>query len=71
MLADALLILLTSGLSVFTDIINISTTGESAHLLVVAVLLILIAIVVFFLKRIIDKKNQSKYDEDDTFKGEK
>lgn len=71
MLADALLILLTTGLNIFTNIINISATGESAHLLVVAVLLILIAIVVFLLKKVIDKKNQSKYDEDDTFKDEK
>lgn len=70
MLAEALLILLTTGLSIFTNIINISTTGESAHLFVVAILLILIAVVVFFLKKVIDKKNQSKYDEEDTSKDE-
>ncbi|AVM42963.1 hypothetical protein [Fastidiosipila sanguinis] len=71
MLANNLLILLTIGIKILTNISNVSMTGESVHFLVVAVLLILIAIVVFLLKRVIDKRNESKYDETDTFDEEK
>lgn len=70
MLANNLLILLTIGIKILTNISNVSMTGESVHFLVVAVLLILIAIVVFLLKRVIDKRNESKYDEEDDFKDE-
>ena len=71
MLTNDLLILLTIGIRILANISNISVTGESVHFLVVAVLLILIAIVVFLLKRVIDKRNESKYDETDTFDEEK
>lgn len=70
MLTNDLLILLTIGVKILTNITNISVTGESVHFLIVAVLLILIAIVVFLLKRVIDKRNEEKYDEEDDFKDE-
>ena len=70
MLTNNLLILLTIGVKILTNITNISGTGESVHFLVVAILLILIAIVVFLLKRVIDKRNEEKYNEKDDFKDE-
>ena len=70
MLTNDLLTLLAIGVKILTNITSISVTGESVHFLVVAILLILIAIVVFLLKRVIDKRNEEKYNEEDDFTDE-